>query len=96
MEKMDISFVCEYLRIYEGEDDRYLQLCLDSAYAYMDSAIEDFEIKYSQDKFRVRANIVILAIISEMYDSRTLVKNSKYDSPSKMIVGLMTQLQLEG
>lgn len=94
MEKIDIDLVCEYLRIYDA-DNGYLRLAIDSAYSYIEAAIEDFEVKYQRPKFKNRADIVILAVISELYDNRVMTKNAKYDSPSKMVQSMMTQLQLE-
>ncbi|MBC2576573.1 head-tail connector protein [Peptostreptococcus canis] len=92
---MDLEYVKNYLRVDADivEDDLLILNLINSANSYLSEAIDNYEEKMKKEQFKSMADLVVLTMVSEWYDSRGYVKNDRYDKVSTMIKSLIYQLQ---
>lgn len=82
-----------YLRVDGTLDDDFLTSCIAAAESYLSSAVADFPALYSADpRFTVKADMVMYALISEMYRNRDPTNDGRDDYPY-YIRSQITQLQ---
>ena len=90
-----LDSVKNYLRIDSDItcDDGFLGQCITAANAYCINAIDDFEANCSADaKYSGEADMLLYAIISEMYRNRDARNDNRTDYPY-YIRSMVTQLQ---
>lgn len=82
-----------YLRIDGDAEDALLQACMAAASAYLTSAVSDFTANYQASAdYAAKADLVSLALISEMYRNRDPSNDGRADYPF-YIRSQITQLQ---
>lgn len=82
-----------YLRIDVDAEDALLQACMAAASAYLTSAVSDFTANYrASADFAAKADLVSLALISEMYRNRDPSNDNRGDYPF-YLRSQITQLQ---
>lgn len=90
-----LDSVKKYLRIDSDitYDDSFLNQCMAAANAYCINAIDDFQSHCSADeKFAGEADMLLYAIISEMYRNRDARNDNRTDYPY-YIRSMVSQLQ---
>ncbi len=90
---MDIVLneVKEALRIDYDDEDKYLQLCIDVAKSHLESAIDNYEEKILNENFQMKAKLVIIFIIQDIFDNRSL--STDKDKIRYSIKSLMAQMR---
>ncbi len=94
---MDLKEVKNFLKVDFDEDDAYINLLVDAAKGYIVDAVGNF------DKENSRHNLLMLSIVSEMYQNRQYTKESQKsgntessnDKAAYVIKSIIRQLQLE-
>lgn len=81
----------KYLRVSFDDDDEFLMECINISIAYLKAAITNFELKMSNNEFKAKARLVALALISDMYDKRLLIDESK--DISYIVRSLINQME---
>ena len=82
-----------YLRIDGDAEDSLLQACMAAAESYLISAVSDYETNYEASAdYAAKADLVSLALISEMYRNREPSNDWRADYPF-YIRSQITQLQ---
>ena len=82
-----------YLRIDGDAEDSLLQACMAAAESYLISAVSDYETNYEASAdYAAKADLVSLALISEMYRNREPSNDGRADYPF-YIRSQITQLQ---
>ena len=83
-----------YLRIDADltQDDSLLTAVIAAAGSYLKSAVDKFETYYTDSDFAAKADLVQLALISEMYRNRDPSNDGREDYPY-YIRSQITQLQ---
>lgn len=89
---MELSAVKNYLRIDFDDDDLFLKMSIAAAEAYLEAAIDDYEQKLKNKKFKSKADICLLALVQNMYDNRMLIDKDSRDL-SYTIRSMISQLQ---
>lgn len=93
---MDLEYVKNYLRVCTDEDDLLISNLINTSISYLQGAVDDFDEKIKNEKFKNIADLVICAMVSEMYDNRVFVKNDRYDKVSYMTRSMINHLQYWG
>ena len=81
-----------FLRIDGNYEDELLQDFIDTAAAYLQGAISNFDEKYQYSEFATKADRVQLVIAAEMYQNRDSRNDSRTDY-SFTIRSMISQLQ---
>lgn len=82
-----------YLRIDADYEDNLLQRCMDAAESYLMAAVSNYESNYEASAdFAAKADMVSLALISEMYRNRD-PNNDGRDNYPFYIQSQIAQLQ---
>ncbi|WP_313991510.1 head-tail connector protein [uncultured Selenomonas sp.] len=81
-----------YLRIDIDDEDELLGQCMKGAEAYLVNAIDNFSEHCKRDDFEEAADILRLAVISEMYTNRESMDEKGQTFPY-FIRSMITQLQ---
>lgn len=82
-----------YLRVDGTYDDSLITQCIAAARAHMDAAVDDFDTRYGNDsKFAALADVVMYALITEMYTNRD-ARNDNRQSLPYIVRSMITQLQ---
>ncbi|WP_302297003.1 head-tail connector protein [Mitsuokella multacida] len=81
-----------YLRIDNDAEDNMLQQMIGRADAYLDGAVSNFAKCCKTDSFDKKADIVRMAIVSEMYNNRDC-QEDKHQAFPYFIRSAITQLQ---
>ena len=81
-----------FLRIDSNYEDELLQDFIDTAAAYLQGAISNFDEKYQYSEFATKADRVQLVIAAEMYQNRDSRNDSRTDY-SFTIRSMISQLQ---
>lgn len=90
---VSLSDVKLYLRIDGDADDSLLQACMAAAESYLVSAVSDYKANYEASAdYAAKADLVSLALISEMYRNRDPSNDGRADYPF-YIRSQITQLQ---
>lgn len=90
---VSLSDVKLYLRIDGDAEDSLLQACMAAAESYLISAVSDYETNYEASAdYAEKADLVSLALISEMYRNRDPSNDGRADYPF-YIRSQITQLQ---
>ena len=87
-----LTDVKTYLRVDFDCDDGLLNQCLTAAESYLENAISDYQSNLSHTDFQSEADILKLAIISEMYRNRDFRGDNRQSWPY-YIRSMITQLQ---
>lgn len=90
---VSLSDVKLYLRIDGDAEDSLLQACMAAAESYLVSAVSDYRANYEASAdYAAKADLVSLALISEMYRNRDPSNDGRADYPF-YIRSQITQLQ---
>lgn len=91
---IDLSGIKNYLRIDDDitHDDAVLQQCIVSAESYCKNSIDNFEQLMNNNKFEPEANMLLYALIAEMYSNRDSHNDSRAEWPY-FIRSMISQLQ---
>lgn len=89
---MELSRVKEYLRVDFDSEDNLIEMMISSAKAYLEAAIDDYEKKLRNEKFKSKADICLLALVQDMFDKRMLIDKDSADL-SYTIRSMISQLQ---
>lgn len=91
---IDLSGIKNYLRIDDDitHDDAFLQQCIVSAESYCKNSIDNFEQLMKNNKFEPEANMLLYALIAEMYSNRDSHNDSRTEW-SYFIRSMISQLQ---
>ena len=90
---VSLSDVKLYLRIDGDAEDSLLQACMAAAESYLVSAVSGYETNYEASAdYAAKADLVSLALISEMYRNRDPSNDGRADYPF-YIRSQITQLQ---
>ena len=90
---VSLSDVKLYLRIDGDAEDSLLQACMAAAESYLVSAVSSYETNYEASAdYAAKADLVSLALISEMYRNRDPSNDGRADYPF-YIRSQITQLQ---
>lgn len=81
-----------FLRIDGNYEDELLQDFIDTAAAYLQGAISDFDEKYQYSEFATKADRVQLIVAAELYQNRDGRNDNRTDY-SFTIRSLISQLQ---
>ena len=81
-----------YLRIDLDIEDDFLRRCMAAADAYLANAVDDFAERCKRQDFASTADIVQLALVSEMYTNRDCRNDSRQSYPYH-IRSMILQLQ---
>ena len=73
-------------------DDAFLQQCIVSAESYCKNSIDNFEQLMKNNKFEPEANMLLYALIAEMYSNRDSHNDSRAEWPY-FIRSMISQLQ---
>ncbi len=84
--------VKDYLRIDAAYEDALLQTFMDAADSYLVASIDGYTDKLSDADFSAKADMVKLALVSEMYRNRDPA-NDQRDSFPYYITSQIAQLQ---
>ena len=76
MLNLNLEEVKNYLRVSFDDDDNYIKSLIVVAEDYIRDGVTDFEIKVFNDRFKLKAKIVALVLIQNLYDERYLVGSS--------------------
>ena len=85
--------VKESLKIDYDDEDVFLTLCLDAATAHLESAIDDYDTKITDEKFAKKAKMVIIITIQDMFDNRNYISGVYSDKVKYIIQSLMAQMR---
>lgn len=91
--KLTLEEVKLYLRVDNEEEDKLIETLVDSAYSYMNNAVDSFNDKYEKENFKSMCDIIILTLITEWYDTRIYSKDDRKDKVSHIITAMIQQLQ---
>lgn len=81
-----------FLKVDYEEEDNYIQLLIDAAENYIQDAIDNYDTKILNTRFKNKAKIVSLALINEAYSNRELI--TKDDEKYKLIIkSFLLQMQ---
>ena len=86
---MDIETVKLYLRIDNDEEDRLLEMMLETAREYVVDAVG----KCDETKSKVR--LLLLNIISDIYENRSLMEEKSIKKLRHSVQSIIFQLQVE-
>lgn len=86
MDELTLDEIKIFLRIDHDADDEYIEMCKNSAKAYILSACGD--VDFSESKVRM----VECMLIADYYENRTLGGKGSY---SQAISSMLLQIQLE-
>lgn len=90
---VSLSDVKLYLRIDGDAEDSLLQACMAAAESYLVSAVSGYKDNYlASTDYAAKADLVSLALISEMYRNRDPSNDGRADYPF-YIRSQITQLQ---
>lgn len=82
-----------YLRVDGTYDDSLITQCIAAARAHLNAAVDDFDTRYgNDDKFAAIADVVMYALITEMYTNRD-ARNDNRQSLPYIVSSMITQLQ---
>lgn len=82
-----------YLRVDGTYDDSLVTQCIAAARAHLNAAVDDFDTRYgNDDKFAALADVVMYALITEMYTNRD-ARNDNRQSLPYIVRSMITQLQ---
>ena len=91
--KLTLEEVKLYLRVDNEEEDNLIETLVDSAYSYMNNAVDSFNDKYEKENFKSMCDIIILTLITEWYDTRIYSKDDRKDKVSHIVTAMIQQLQ---
>ena len=91
MLNLNLEEVKNYLRVTFDEDDNYIRSLIVVAEDYIRDCVTDFETKVFNDRFELKAKIVALVLIQNLYDERYLIGSSL--NVSYVIRSMLTQME---
>lgn len=80
----------QYLRADQSDEDGLIQKLLDTAESYIKGAVDDYDVRKANPDFVRRADVAVLAIVTELYENRGVGLQHDY---SYAIRTLISQLQ---
>ncbi|WP_353096227.1 head-tail connector protein [Tissierella praeacuta] len=83
----------EWLRVDYDEDDTQIQLLIDTAETYLRDSIDDFDIKLVNDKFKNKAKLVMLVLVTNWYDNREFTELNVDEKVRYTINSLIQQMK---
>ncbi len=84
---LDLSVAKNFLKVEHDEDDELISMYINTAEEYLKSACGD-----NVNTENPKAQTIMLMLISEYYENRTVVGHGNYSSS---ICSMITQLRLE-
>lgn len=92
--EITLAEVKEALKIDYDDEDVFLELCLETAKAHTEDAIEDYATKIADEKFANKAKLVIIMTIQDMFDNREFANSSEKSEKVKYIIqSLLAQMR---
>ena len=92
---LDLQEAKEWLRIDYDDDNSQIQLLIDTAETYLEDSIDDFYKKIVNDtdgSFKNKAKLVMLALITNWYDSRDFTELDVDEKVRYTITSLIKQM----
>jgi len=90
---VDLEKTKEWLRVDYEEDDTQIQLLIDTAETYLRDSIDDFDIKLDNDKFKNKAKLVMLVLITNWYDNRDFTELNVDEKVRYTVHSLIQQMK---
>lgn len=87
---MDLETIKQFLKVDFPDDDIYITLLIDVAKEYIVDAVGLY------DETIARHKLLLLNIISTLYENRQLVIDKSNDKVSYTLKSIILQLQLDG
>ena len=90
--EITLAEIKEALRIDYDDEDIYLQLCLDTATAHIEEAIDDYATKIADEKFAKKAKLLTIMTVQDMFDNR-VYSTDKPEKVKYILQSLMAQMR---
>lgn len=93
---LELATVKEYLRVDYEEDDNQIKLLIGTAETYLEDSVDDFKEKLErdiEDKFKNKAKLVMLTLITNWYDSRDFTELKVDEKVRYTINSLLQQMK---
>lgn len=93
---LDLATVKEYLKADYEEDDNQIKLLIGTAETYLEDSVDDFKEKLErdiEDKFKNKAKLVMLTLITNWYDSRDFTELKVDEKVRYTINSLLQQMK---
>ena len=90
---IDLQEAKEWLRIDYDDDNSQIQLLIENAEDYLRDSVDDFDIKVDNDKFKNKAKLAMLVLITNWYDNREFTELDVDEKTRYTIHSLMQQMK---
>lgn len=95
IEIVTIQEVKEALRIDYDDEDTYLNLCIKAAQSHLEDALDDFDNKILDDKFKNKAKIVVLMTIQNLFDNRVFSTDISSSTTNEKVKYILSSFMLQ-
>lgn len=89
---LDLTEVKNYLKVDYANEDEYLKLLIEGAEYFIEGLVKDFDSKKKNTKFIAKCKLVMLVIIADCYETRSLVTD-KQEKIKITMSSIIKQLQ---
>ena len=84
------------LKIDYDDEDTFLNLCIEVAKSHLESAIDDYDTKNTDEKFANKAKLIIILTVQDLFDNRSFTTNTTNGQSEKVkyiIQSLLIQMR---
>jgi len=67
---ISLEEVKTFIRVDYDDDDNLIELLIDNAENYLKDAIDDYDSKIENERFKNKTRLAILVLVSNWYDNR--------------------------